>query len=729
MSKPSRRQTLGTIASVLCATVPLPAFAASKTVAQPYSWTSVPYGGGGYVDGLLYHPTEKGLLYARTDVGGMYRYDYAGKRWLPLLDHLARGDADLMGVLSMAVDRQDSNRVYAACGLYLPDWARTGAILRSLDRGQTWKKTELPIRIGGNADGRGTGDRLMVDPHDSNTVYFASNQDGLWKSTDAGETFSKSSQAPSKALSLIIFDPKTGDMYVGSAEGKGGLFISRDKGLTFEKVDGTPDQVPQHAVFTADGTFYVTFAQGDNALPANPSFAVRGGVWKREVGSDRWRNVSPIKTDEHNLFGYSGIDVSPDGLLVVSTLDRWWPNDDLFASRDGGTHWVPLSQQTAFNASAYPWLAETNKEWKMGGWLSDLRINPFNADEMVYGHGGGLWMSRNLSVAGTKETLVFDANMDNLEEGAVTQLVSPNGGATLLAAELDTAGASWDDISKPPNIGLFRPNTESNYSIDYAGLKTEFLVRTVGNTGTRGYYSTDSGASWDLFAASPYKPPTEGGDWRNPGTIVVSSKASALVWVPEKEPASYSLDNGKTWATSSGWPTSSDQALIPISDKIADRVFYAHDRAGGRILISVDGGASFQAIANGITQIAPWDRAQLGVVPTRMRDLWLALPSMLLHSREAGAPFGAIKNVEAAWAIGFGAAASKDGYPAVFLFGRVKGTEGLWRSDDEGANWARINDDAHQFGDMHSISGDPLEFGTIYIAPHGRGIMVGRPKN
>jgi len=156
-------------------------------------------------------------------------------------------------------------------------------------------------------------------------------------------------------------------------------------------------------------------------------------------------------------------------------------------------------------------------------------------------------------------------------------------------------------------------------------------------------------------------------------------------------------------------------------------VFYLHDRGGGRILVSVDAGASFSAIAAGLPAVQHWDRAQLTIAPTRMRDLWLALPSGLVHSRDAQAPFKMVKKVNVAWAVGFGAPKAKDGYPAVYLFGKVDGKAGLWRSDDEAASWVRINDDAHQFGDMQSITGDPLEYGTLYIAPHGRGVIVGRP--
>ena len=88
----------------------------------------------------------------------------------------------------------------------------------------------------------------------------------------------------------------------------------------------------------------------------------------------------------------------------------------------------------------------------------------------------------------------------------------------------------------------------------------------------------------------------------------------------------------------------------------------------------------------------------------------------------------AVTGVDEAWQVGFGKAAADKDYPAVYMWGKVRGKEGLYRSDDSGGTWARINDDQHQFGWINAISGDPLDYGTVYIAPSGRGILSGKPQ-
>jgi xyloglucan-specific exo-beta-1,4-glucanase len=48
-------------------------------------------GGGGFVPGIVFNPTEKGLAYARTDIGGLYRLNPADDSWTALQDYVQDG--------------------------------------------------------------------------------------------------------------------------------------------------------------------------------------------------------------------------------------------------------------------------------------------------------------------------------------------------------------------------------------------------------------------------------------------------------------------------------------------------------------------------------------------------------------------------------------------------------------------------------------------------------------
>jgi hypothetical protein len=162
-----------------------------KLPTQPYTWKSVQMVGAGFVDGFVFHPTAKGVRYARTDMGGAYRWNDAIKRWEPILDWVSYPDVNLMGVESIALDPADPNRVYLACGTYTNARSPNGAILRSNDRGKTFQRTDVPFKFGGNENGRGNGERMAVDPHDGSILYLGTRQAGLWRSTDRAVTWSK----------------------------------------------------------------------------------------------------------------------------------------------------------------------------------------------------------------------------------------------------------------------------------------------------------------------------------------------------------------------------------------------------------------------------------------------------------------------------------------------------------------------------------------------------------
>ena len=724
---------------LLAAGLPVASGAAAMSDDAPYAWKSVPFGGGGFIDGFVFHPREKGLLYARTDIGGAYRFDPGTRSWIPLLDQLTKSQTDLSGVLSLALDPNDANRVYVAGGLYLGPWARNGALLASADRGVTWQINELPVKLGGNSPGRGSGERLQVDPDNGEILYLGTSQDGLMVSSDRGRSFSHLGFEP-RHVSLVLIDPRSGrqgkgsqTLWVGSHD-QPGLYVSRDAGRSFAREAATPAQAPQHAVLASDGTLYVTFAIGDGRTACNPSYAKRGSVWKRDP-SGRWTDITP-EDPAHDAqgFGYSGIDVDRNlpGRLVVSTIERWSVGDDLFVSTDDGAHWTSVGARSHHDASAYPWLVNYMRgEDKMGHWLADVKLDPFDGNRAIYGTGYGLWLTANLDAALRGGTVHWDFAVANLEETATLEIRSPSGGATLLGAMGDVSGAAWDDVAKTPRNGLFAPSNQTNRSVDFAQLRPAIIARTADQAPTGGWWSADGSVTWHPFGASTRTTKSATGGYLNAGTIAVSAGGSSFVWAPEKQPALCSRDHGKTWVPVAGWPSGEVDA-VPVADRQVDGVFYTHDRAAGELLVSVDGGLSFRSGITGLPKLASWQSSQLVAAPGALRDLWLVLHDTLVHMPSADKPAITIRGVAECWKVALGKAAPGKDYHAVYVWGRllVRGqpVEGLFRSDDAGASFTRIDDDRHRYGLLLSLTADPLEYGTVYVAPHGRGVVVGKPR-
>jgi len=727
----------------------LAATVAGGTGAVPYDWRSVPFGGGGFVDGFVFHPREAGLLYCRTDIGGAYRFDPKARRWWPLLDHLDKADADLMGVLSVAVDPNDADRVYLACGLYLRKDVRDGALLASSDRGRTWTKHELGLKIGGNSPGRGSGERLQVDPWMGEVLYLGSSQDGLLKSTDRGRSF-QPLPFPAKHVSLVLVDPASGAagkaatrIYAGSHD-QPGLYVSEDGGRSFAREPGTPAMAPQRAAIGPDGVLYVSFAGSDAPQAVNPSYASRGGVWKRESrgGKAVWTEITPVKPGQGlKGFGYSGLDVDRrrPGRLIVSTIERWLDGDDLFLSEDGGASWTAIGARSKHDIESRPWLANykraTRRPDPMGHWIADVKLDPQDGSRAVYGTGYGVWMTDTLAAATSAPagTVAWRFEVENLEETATLEIKSPSGGATLLAAMGDVSGAAWDDLAKNPSTGLFAPSNETNRSVDAAELEPRVLARTSDHAPTGGYVSVDGGVSWRAFGPSPRDAKNAQGHRAATGMVAVSAKGGFLVWAPERQSAMWSKDKGRSWVRCEGWPEDRDPLLAPIADRAIEGVFYVLDRAQGRVLTSVDGGQRFQPAIEGLPRLADFQYGQLLCAPGRGRDLWLALPDGLFHLPAVDQPMQPAKPVAEAWMMALGKAAAGASYHAIYVWGRVSvggasPAEGLFRSDDAGQSFVRIGDDLHRYGRLLAMAADPLEHGTVFLAPHGRGVVVGKPR-
>ena len=102
-----------------------------------YEWGSLPVGGGGFVSGIITTETDDTLIYARTDVGGAYRWIGSTQTWKPITDWISESQCGLMGIESMAIDPQHPNKLYIYAGTSYFSGGMS-AILVSDDYGDTF---------------------------------------------------------------------------------------------------------------------------------------------------------------------------------------------------------------------------------------------------------------------------------------------------------------------------------------------------------------------------------------------------------------------------------------------------------------------------------------------------------------------------------------------------------------------------------------------------------------
>ncbi|MFD4570029.1 1,4-beta-glucanase [Streptomyces sp. NPDC058467] len=741
--RPSRRAVLaGTAATAALAAVPVagapaqaapaPAQAAPAPDGPPYRWRNVVIGGTGFITGVLFHPAVRGLVYARTDIGGAYRWDDRDARWTPLTDHLGWDDWNLLGVEALAVDAAHPERLYLAVGTYAQSWAGNGAVLRSEDRGATWTRTDLTVQLGANEDGRGAGERLLVDPRDSDTLWLGTRHDGLLKSTDRGTTWAAVTAFPATASSAgqgITFLVAAGrGVYAGWGDGDGtpgtaNLYRTAD-GTTWEAVPGQPSgtsaKVPLRAAYdTHTRDLYVTYGNAPG-----PNGQSDGSVHKLRTTTGTWTDVTPVRpggitTDgSTDTFAYGGlaVDARRSGTLVVSTNNRWADGDTLFRSTDGGRRWTSLKDVAVFDVSETPFLDWGGDRPKFGWWIQAVAVDPYDSKHVVYGTGATLY--------GTRDLKRWAPRIRGLEETAVHRLISPPAGEAHLISGLGDVGVMYHErLTASPSRGMAaNPVFGSATGLAQAACRPSYVVRAGWGDHGNGAHSNDGGRTWAPFAAQPDIARSA------PGPIATSADGSTLLWSfvhwdGTTYAAHRSTDNGETWSEVSSFP----KGATPVADPADPTLFYAYDTDTGTLFASTDSGRSFTARATGL----PSGDSQFKLVaaPGRSGDLWLSVKWNGLHrSTDGGATFSKIAGCRASYTLGFGKAAEGADYPAIYQVGATGATTAVQRSDDVAKTWVRINDDAHQWGWIGEvITGDPRVHGRVYLGTNGRGIQYGEP--
>ena len=439
MITPADKASRWMLACLLFLTAGMHAHASDTAIA--YRFVNVRIGGGGFVSGLLYQPGAQDLLYARTDVGGAYRWDPSRAQWIPLLDWLPASDNNLYGVDSVAVDPNDVNRLYLLTGTYTIPSAGNGAVLISTDRGARFTRSDLPFPVGGNEQGRNNGERLAVDPNDGRVLFLGSRTAGLWHSVDHGAHWTQARDFPAIAASaatsathgsrmqpvgivFVVFDPaggKSGDasqtVYAGVSTQDTSVYRSIDGGEHWTAVAGQPTGLrPNHMLRASDGAYYLTY--GDQA---GPDKMHDGAVWKYTPQNGQWKDITPLPRTAGQPSGYGwnaiALDASNPQVVMTATFAHYTPKDLLFRSTDGGQHWHEVFAHSQFDTDHPVWLKE-----HMPHWIASVVIDPHDADRAWFVTGYGVWASNDLGQldhGGTVHWQFLDQGLEEIVPKAI----------------------------------------------------------------------------------------------------------------------------------------------------------------------------------------------------------------------------------------------------------------------------------------------------------------------
>lgn len=711
-----RQKTL----AFLCSLLALIVFE-GKAQTPGYVWKNAPIGGGGFVTGIITHKTS-GDRYCRTDIGGAYRWDAANNKWIQLMDWLNESENGFIGVDALALDPQNANNVYMLCGTSYINNGRT-AILKSTDKGNTFTYTDVTAKFKthGNGEGRGNGERLAVDPKNSNVLFCGTRENGLWKSTDAGVTWNLAwngvtTTANGNGICFVLFDPSgsvvngvSQTIYIGvSRTGSANIYRSTDGGATFTDITATTGFMPHRAALQGT-TMYVTYS--DHAGPQGGNGD--GNLYKFNTATGVWTNVTPVHTKDYS---YGGVSIDPTNVnrVIVSTCGMYWNNqfgtswgDFVFLTTDGGSTWTLKNGTNAtYDANGMGW-----SEGAVN-WMDCIEFDQSNLSKVRVIGGGGVYTCSDITAANPS----WKYDVLGIEETALLDGISIPGGP-FISSFGDVTGFVHDPLTSFPAKKL-TPSDQNNQSIAYAAANTNKLVR-ASNGGNVIYYSNDKGTTWTGTSTN----------MGSQGRVAISADGGNILHCPWGSATTYyTTNNGASWSACSGVSVGD---AAPVADQVNANYFYIYNPGNGQMFRSSNKGVNFSLAGTPGASTAnhPWEPVLIRTVPGLEGHIWVPLTNNgLKYSTDHGATYTTLSNVPYCKSVGIGKAMPGSNYPTIFIWGTVSGVTGLFRSTDQGVTWARMNDNANEFAGAPLLIGDMNVAGRVYMsAGGGRGLIYWEP--
>lgn len=785
MKKQTLRYSLAALTAFSLLGASLPAAgtasaAATADISDTMTWGTLRIGGGGFVSGIV---TGKKVMYARTDVGGAYRYNYDTESWEQLFGFITDADRGLLSVDAMAVDPTDDNTVYFLCGCAYFSSEKT-VIFKTTDGGNTFKEINVTdlIKVMGNGDGRQFGEAIAVDPDNPNIIYAggdvtsdANSKSALIKSTDGGETwepvigyddlglFSETTLWPTwtenvarctmdgayqtqNGVSAIAITG--GKVYVATAKaGQANVHVADVKSDKFTALskDLPTEYYPSRINVDANGDLLISYMAGlafQGTAGGGYRYSPAAGTTEKLLDEGGFGSIwaDPANPD-HMIAGTCGCWKDQEWEPWTEEHGPAW-GDQYYRSFDGGKTWEnftpgktkgwnqPLISEY-LQDGGYAWIRD-----KAIHWSGTVVTDPRNPDRMFITSGNGVFICENLWSQDEDNLPTFTFHPDGIEEVVSLDFTSTPDGLNLSAIG-DYDGFVHTDANEiPPQ---YQPNMGSTSAIAVCPQDTNVWARTAngdGNNTGSAFYTLDRGKTWTAFT-----PACTGGKL----SITMLSKGKYRILNSSASGAvSYSDDFGKTWAKCEGITASKtvytlvdpDDASIVYASGVQYNDYWASDMSKTEptleeshygFYISKDYGKTFtgQTVCRYDMCDSTGDPAYITKDTVAMAAGWYGMYILTDGASKATK----LDSVFYAKTVGYGAPEKAGGINTLYMYGKPQESdpEGIYRSTDAGKSWVCINTD-HLYGGTGNgnyLCGDMSTFGKVYMSTVGCGIVYG----